>query len=65
MDLPCHLTVTTQAAVGGRIVVRLGRILRVEGDIGRRGPPLVGPKHMPGAEGISGHHVQPATKKAT
>ena len=42
MDLPCHLTVTTQAAVGGRIAVRLGRILRVEGDIRQRHPPLVG-----------------------
>ena len=36
MDLPCHRCVLTEAVVDGRIVVRLGPVLWVVVDIGRR-----------------------------
>ena len=35
MDLSCHLSVLTEAAVDGRIAVRRGRVLRVVLDVGR------------------------------
>ena len=42
MDLLGHGGVLTQAAVDGGVGVRLGPIIRVVGDVGRR-LPLVGP----------------------
>ena len=36
MDLHCHRVVFTEAAVDGRIAVRLGQVLRVVGDVGHR-----------------------------
>ena len=36
MDLLCHRRVLTEAAVGGRIAVCLGPVLRVVVDVGRR-----------------------------
>jgi len=36
MDLPCHRCVLTEAAVGGRVAVCLGPVLRVVVDVGRR-----------------------------
>ena len=36
MDLPCHRCVLTETVMDGRIAVRLGPILRVVVDIGRR-----------------------------
>lgn len=36
VDLPCHLSVITEAAVDGRVAVCLGPVLRVVVDVGRR-----------------------------
>jgi hypothetical protein len=36
MDLLCHGGVSMKAAVDNRVVVRLGSVIRVVGDIGRR-----------------------------
>jgi hypothetical protein len=36
MDLLCHGGVLSEASVDDRVVVRLGSILRVVGDVGRR-----------------------------
>ena len=36
MDLPCHRCVLTEEVVDGRIAVRLGPVLRVVVDVGRR-----------------------------
>jgi len=36
MDLPCHRCVLSEAGVDGRVVVRLGRVLWVVVDVGRR-----------------------------
>ena len=36
MDLRCHQCVLTEAVVNGRIVVRLGPVLWVVVDVGRR-----------------------------
>jgi hypothetical protein len=36
MDLLCHGGVVMKAAVDGGVVVRLGHVIRVVGDIGRR-----------------------------
>ena len=36
MDLPCHRCVPTEAVVDGRIAVRLGPVLWVVVDVGRR-----------------------------
>ena len=36
MDLPCHRCVLTEAVVDGRIAIRLGPVLQVVVDIGRR-----------------------------
>jgi hypothetical protein len=41
MDLLCHRSVLTDAAVDGGVVVCLGRVRQVEVDLGRR-LPLVG-----------------------
>ena len=38
MNFLCHRGVPTEAAVDACVAVRFGRILRVEGDIGRRLP---------------------------
>ena len=47
MDLPSHLCVHIDAAVDGGIAVRLGRVVRVVGGLGRRRLALVGqgPSH--------------------
>ena len=36
MDRPCHRRVLTDAGVDARVRVCLGRVLQVEGDVGRR-----------------------------
>ena len=36
MDRPCRRRVLRDFLVGARVCVRLGRIIRVEGDVGRR-----------------------------
>jgi hypothetical protein len=36
LDLLCHGSVVMKAAVDGRVVVRLGPVIRVVGDVGRR-----------------------------
>ena len=38
IDLPCHRCVVTEAVVDALVDVHFGRVLRVEGDIGRRLP---------------------------
>ena len=38
IDLPCHQCVVTEVAVDALVAVRFGRVLWVEGDIGRRLP---------------------------
>jgi hypothetical protein len=36
MDLLCYGSVLTEAAMDGRVAIRLGIVLRVVGDVGRR-----------------------------
>ena len=38
IDLPCHRGVVIEAAMDTLVAVRFGRVLWVEGDIGRRLP---------------------------